>query len=33
MGPDDTRDFIQFLQAFLVAGICAVTTYLIVGDD
>lgn len=33
MGVENTRDLIHILQALLIAGICGITTYLIVGDD
>jgi hypothetical protein len=33
MGPDDTRELIHIFQALLIAGICAIATYLIVGDE
>ena len=33
MGPDDTRELIHIAQALLVAGICAIVTHLIIGDD
>jgi hypothetical protein len=33
MGPEDTRELIHIFQALLIAGICGITTYLIVGDE
>ena len=33
MGTEDTRDLIHILQALLIAGICGITTYLIIGDE
>lgn len=33
MGPEDTRELIHIFQVLLIAGICAITTYLIVGDE
>lgn len=33
MGPEDTRDLIQILQALLIAGVCGIFTYLVIGDE
>jgi hypothetical protein len=33
MGPEDTRELIHIFQALLIAGICGITTYLIIGDE
>ncbi len=33
MSPENTRELIQILQALLIAGICGITTYLIIGDE
>jgi len=33
MGPENTRELIHIFQALLIAGICGITTYLIIGDE
>jgi hypothetical protein len=33
MGAEDTRELIHIVQALLIAGICGITTYLIIGDE
>lgn len=33
MSDSDLRELIQIAQALLIAGICGITTYLIIGDD